>query len=257
MNERPRLLDQWLLVKQASVDARLSRGDVAVLIAVLDRLNDAGVAWPSLARISADASVSRPTAVRSVKKLTDFDYLRRESGSRVNSNRYRSGRCAVEPRCTDEPRFTDEPGVGANRCVEVGAPVNPELASRNPPKEPTQESARTRKSAQVDLPAWLPADAWRDWVDHRKAVGRKFTPKAQAIALRKLEELRAAGHDPRKLIELAIESGWSSFNPRESTRAGGQRGHRVGAIPRDDRPDDEINAANREQLARFGIEVTP
>jgi hypothetical protein len=88
----------------------------------------------------------------------------------------------------------------------------------NLPKEPTSGAhARKRKPIDLAVPDWLPADAWRTWCDHRKAIGRKFTEHAQDLAIQKLDSLRAEGHDPRKLIDLAIESGWSSFNPRNGT----------------------------------------
>jgi hypothetical protein len=113
------------------------------------------------------------------------------------------------------------------------------------------KSARTKQvQMTLTLPTWLPADAWATWKQHRKAVGRKFTEHAEELALRRLTTLRTEGHDPVKLIELAIESGWSSFNPRESTKASGNG---AGQIQRDTRTEDEIGAANRAQLARFGI----
>lgn len=84
-------------------------------------------------------------------------------------------------------------------------------------------------------------------MDHR---GKKFSTKAQSLALRKLETLRAEGHDPAKLIDLAIESDWVSFYPRDSTKAAGKV---IGAVERDPRTDAEIEAANEAELARFGF----
>jgi hypothetical protein len=110
-----------------------------------------------------------------------------------------------------------------------------------------QERARAKKKPDVVLPTWLPADAWQSWKDHR---GKKFSSRAQDLAIQKLEALRAEGHDPAKLIELGIESGWSSFYPRDSTKAAGKS---VGTIERDPRTDEEISAANERELARFGM----
>ena len=128
--------------------------------------------------------------------------------------------------------------------------MTPESVPLNQPNE-SEQSTRAKRQPEVDVPAWLPADAWQAWKDHRKQVGRKFTEQAQKLAIRKLDNLKAEGHDPRKLIELAIESGWSSFNPRSNTKA-----MQAGRIERDDRDEAEIDAENRRQLARFGMGVT-
>ena len=113
-------------------------------------------------------------------------------------------------------------------------------------KSNQKERARAKKTI-VTLPTWLPADAWQDWKDYR---GNSFSSRAQALAISKLTSLRGEGHDPRKLIDLAIESGWSSVYPRDQTLANGKT---VGTIDRDQRTEDEIARANEEQLARFGL----
>ena len=127
-----------------------------------------------------------------------------------------------------------------------------ESASLNQLQE-SGKSARAKSIPEpVDVPSWLPADAWRSWLDHRKAVGRKFTPHAQDLAIGRLDKLRREGHDPRKLIDLAIVSGWSSFNPRTETLADHNY---VGHIERDARCEAEIDAENWRQLERHGLGV--
>jgi hypothetical protein len=146
----------WRHVKAAVSDPRLAASDVACLVMILDRLNDAGTAWPSLARIAADAAVNRTTAVRSIKRLVDLGYLERESGTRTTSNRYRLGRCAAAPRCSDAPRCEDAPGVGAAMRLQVGAATRLEPASLNLPNEPTKEArARTPSGRALTFDEWL------------------------------------------------------------------------------------------------------
>lgn len=245
-----RLVALWRLVGAATRTPDLSRGDVAVLWAILDRIGTDGTAWPGYGRIAKDTGLHRATVARSVVNLVQTGFLHRESGGPGKSNRYRLGVRAHAPSSVDATSSTDATGVYAPTRLGVYAPTRPEPASLNLPKEPTQ-STRAKRQPEVDVPAWLPADAWQAWKDHRKQVGRKFTEQAQKLAIRKLDDLKAEGHDPRKLIELAIESGWSSFNPRESTKA-----MQAGRIERDDRDEAEIDAENRRQLARFGMGVT-
>lgn len=147
----------WKAVKAAVCDERLAASDIACLVVILDRFNDAGTAWPSLGRIAADAAVNRATAVRSIKRLVSLGYLERESGTRTTSNRYRLGGCADAPRCSDAPRCVDAPGVGAAVRLQVGAAMRLEPTSLNLPKEPTQE-AETAPRPRAPSGSRLPDD---------------------------------------------------------------------------------------------------
>lgn len=84
--------------------------------------------------------------------------------------------------------------------------------------------------AATPLPDWLPPEAWREWLQHR---GAKATTPARKRQLEKLASLRAEGHDPAKLIALAIESGWATFWPPRGSdkgRASSQRAAVAGAM---------------------------
>lgn len=246
-----RIVNAWRLVGAATRRPGFTHADVAVLWAILDRIGADGTAWPGYGRIAADTGLDRSTVSRSIRKLTAEGFILRESGGPGKSNRYRAGRGVDAPRGSAAPRGVLAPRVGAPTPLEVGAYTHPEPASLNLLQEPTK-SGHAKDRAVVEIPTWLPADAWQTWKDHRKAVGRKFTPHAQQLAIRRLENLRSEGHDPRKLIELAIESGWSSFNPRPQTQV---RNGAAGRIERDTRNEAEIEAANLEQLSRFGMEA--
>lgn len=258
MNDNPHdLLACWLLVKRASTDSRLSAGGIAVLISILDRINGNGTAWPSLNRIAADASVSRMTAVRSVKALVDLGYLERVSGSRVDSNRYRLGSNTDVPtgRRSGEPTGsnTDVPGVGTNRCMEVGTPVFLELTQSNLPNEPTQK--HTSK-------AQAPADRFAEFY---AVYPRKEARPAAEKAWRRLALDKEADKAIADVMARVGEGGpWKGtekrFIPLPATYLNGRRwedewkpaGQASGRLARDRRSDDEIAAANEAALARLG-----
>lgn len=163
MNASSGLLACWKILLAALRDPRLTPGACACLAMILDRLNDAGTAWPSINTVARDAGVDRATAVRSIKLLVDLGYLERDSGNRTSSNRYRIGRCAAAPRCSDAPRRKDAPGVGAAMRLRVGAAVRPEPASLNLPNEPAQEegaASRPPSRTGTRLPTdWQPTEA--------------------------------------------------------------------------------------------------
>jgi hypothetical protein len=62
----------------------------------------------------------------------------------------------------------------------------------------------------VEIPDWVPKDEWASFVDMRKKGG-PFTDRSKTLALRELEKLKAEGHDPRALIDMAVLKGWKSF----------------------------------------------
>jgi hypothetical protein len=120
---------------------------------------------------------------------------------------------------------------------------------------PEQELSKSKgRSAPVVLPEWLPADAWKDWCDYRN-TGKGWTAKARELSLRTLAELHAQGHDPRKVIETAIERGWRGlFAPRADSPPGSAkkpnaaadfRGKSYESTPIDQLPADLRDAAER------------
>lgn len=212
------LLARWLALLSYLRHPSATLAGARVLAAILDRMNDAGEAWPGLGRLASDINIDRSTVVRAVGHLVELQFLERESGSRTESNRYRlgcEGRRTFAPRCSDAPRCVDAPGVGAPVRLEVGAPTHPELASLNLPKN-LPKKTRARKTAPP-LPDWIPVDTWEAWKRHR---GKKLTAESQHRQITKLDQLRAAGNCPVKVIERSIEKGWSGLFGHEETRVG-------------------------------------
>jgi hypothetical protein len=64
----------------------------------------------------------------------------------------------------------------------------------------------------IEVPDWVPKEEWSSFVEMRKKGG-PFTDRAKTLALGELAKLRAAGHDPKALIDAAVLRGWKSFYP--------------------------------------------
>lgn len=149
----------WRLIGGASRRPDLSRGDIAVLWAILDRIGADGTAWPGYSRIAADTGLCRSTVTRSIRKLVAGGLLQRDSGGPGKPNRYRPGRCSDaprckgEPRCSDAPRRRDEPRVGAPTRLGVGAPMLPEPASLNLLQEPAKATVHSAAPNALPAPA--------------------------------------------------------------------------------------------------------
>lgn len=277
-------VDEVRLLRAACCDRRLARGDLGVLAVILEHCDDSWFAWPSIRRLSDRARLTKTNATEAVRRLERFGYIRVTRKGEGKSQDYQvlaspeipetvpvgrdSGFPANRPRAQGQSEGATVPAdrdgdqaptvpVGRYATVPVdGTKLSPPARTEGTSEdtlENTEVESTRGKPAHVSLPAWIPADAWQTWKDHRKQVGRKFTDQAQRLAIGRLTVLREEGHDPRKLIELAIESGWSSFNGRDRTLANPKTRGSVGAIERDARTDDEIERSNAEQLAKFGL----
>ncbi|MEX3961051.1 helix-turn-helix domain-containing protein [Paraburkholderia sp. EG286B] len=67
----------------------------------------------------------------------------------------------------------------------------------------------------LELPDWLPAEAWLDWCEHREAKERKsdipWTRPAAKVTLKKLAKIRDGGRDVVTAIEESVFRGWTGI----------------------------------------------
>jgi hypothetical protein len=75
-----------------------------------------------------------------------------------------------------------------------------------------KEDASSRVAPSA-LPAWLPQEAWKAWLEVRRRIGAPNTEFALNLSIRKLARLRAEGQDPRAVLEQSIERGWRGLFP--------------------------------------------
>ena len=250
------LLAQWKSLLAATRDPRLARADLACLGSVLDRMNAAGVSWPSLKCIAQDAGVNRRTAARSVDRLTGTGYLGCERGDRITSNRYfigtaRSGESAPTASDGFTPTGSGESttGVVANSPLQVVANPPPEFASLNLPNEPASKNSVAIGSV----------DRFKEF---RETYPRKAAWPAAEKAWRKnrcdrhadkiLADVRARVADPGQWAD-------ANFIPYPATYLNARRWEdewtpakgSTGILPRDE-ADDDLAAFNAEAALRIG-----
>jgi hypothetical protein len=271
--DRIQPVDEVRLLRAATCDWRLARGDIGVLAVVLKHADASWLSFPGTRLIAEQARLATSNVMASIEKLERYGYLR---VTRRGQRKRQDYQVLMSPEVVESAPARKSSGFGKSapaRKSSSGVPSAPvdrissapvdrkklllctgaQCTSEDTIEVTETESTREKPSAVI-LPNWIPADAWQAWKDHRKQVGRKFTDQAQRLAIRRLDALRTEGHDPRKLIDLAIESGWSSFNPRRDRTLANPKGFdTVGTIERDARTDEEIERENAEQLARFGL----
>lgn len=113
-------------------------------------------------------------------------------------------------------------GLGTN-------PPNPSERVKKPFRNQEQEQEQKQDQKQekrvgaaapaaTAIPDWLPASAWLTYVDHRKAIRKPMTDRAVELAIAKLGTLRNEGHDPSKVIDLCVMSGWTNLIAKPETK---------------------------------------
>jgi hypothetical protein len=91
---------------------------------------------------------------------------------------------------------------------------NPQGAICDP--SPLEGKGRERKGTpvgDVELPDWIPADAWKSFEKARKKLRAPLTDEAKTLAIAELGKLRDQGHDPRAVLEQSVFRGWRGLFP--------------------------------------------
>lgn len=116
--------------------------------------------------------------------------------------------CDPTPRVRSYAKFHKTRGTNE---IPIGSPPKQ-------PKQPTQPR-RIRSGAnapQIVLPEWLESKLWERFKEHRKRKDKRALPlEAERLGIEKLTLLRAAGNDPKAVIEQSIFSNWQGLFPVE------------------------------------------
>lgn len=71
---------------------------------------------------------------------------------------------------------------------------------------------RTRKVQKLDsLPSWIDSELWAEYVAQRKKDKKEMSPRSALGRIKRLYEIKAAGHDPNAAIEEALNGHWLDF----------------------------------------------
>jgi hypothetical protein len=98
-----------------------------------------------------------------------------------------------------------------------------QTADKNQGITSTRERAKRAPDAQVDLPEWVPADAWAAWLEVRRKLRAPNTARALELAISSLDQLRTNGHHPREVLEQSTARGWRGLFPIKSPQPGSQQ----------------------------------
>jgi uncharacterized protein YdaU (DUF1376 family) len=78
-------------------------------------------------------------------------------------------------------------------------------------------SSSSYKNNTPIIPTWIPIDDWNDWIASRK---KKPTQRAIELSIKRLEQLKNDGHDPKEVLQQSIINGWTGlFETKKKTPA--------------------------------------
>lgn len=203
----------------------LSSTQKLVLLSLADNANDGGECYPSIAQIEARTCLSERAIRGAIRSLEAAGLVRTVARAGTSAVYFLTVSDASTPAADAAPAPRAAPAAdaaqGGTTCRGEGHDV-PGRGARAAPKpslnrqRTVSEPSKRERAAPVALPEWLPADAWAMW-DRYKA-GKGWTADAKALSIRSLERLKAEGHEPATVIELAILSGWRGlYAPKASS----------------------------------------
>lgn len=84
-------------------------------------------------------------------------------------------------------------------------------------------------NATFSAPDWIPIEPWRGWIEMRnKSKKTRPTQRALTLAVKKLETLKAEGHDLSAILDQSTMNGWTDLYPIK--KSNGSMPH-AGPIP--------------------------
>jgi hypothetical protein len=70
----------------------------------------------------------------------------------------------------------------------------------------------------MELPDWLPLDAWNGYVEMRKKKRAVMTPRAVGLRIKDLAAFRDNGEDIEKILDQSTANGWTDLYPLKERR---------------------------------------
>lgn len=200
-----------------------------VLLALADWANDEGLCWPSIDRVCVKSSLTRRTVQIAIKDLSEMGLLTQEK-STGRSCKYwiKVGAQEMHPCSSSAPEVQEKRPRGASDAPN------------------TSYTHQSNTKDVMELPDWLPKDAWDGWVSMRKQIKKPASERAMKMAIKKLEELSRQGHDPGQVLDQSTMSSWSDLYPiKQEVKSNGKRAYNA-------QPNDGLSSTARAALSVFG-----
>jgi hypothetical protein len=174
--------------------------------------------------------------VLSGNTISGWDKRQAQSFNSRNPNKPAKSGAQRVRECRERKKQKEQQSDGVttgNVTETLGNAVTPQIRReeireelKDPPLNPPngKRDKNTFDPLGAELPEWLPAELWREWVEYRKQLKKPIkTQQGVSGALKKLADFREQGHSPESVIREAMANEWQGlFEPKNSQVAYGQ-----------------------------------
>ncbi len=226
----------YLLDKSISEDKRLSWAARGLLVYLLGKPDNWQVSVKALMNETAGSAkkTGRDGVYALLNELIDAGYVRRTQGNGaggfkgtdylVSESPLPENTETVEPLPAEplpESPYTAEPYPSnpTQVSIEDKQGLNTEQGLNKNNKALAAASRPVKP--KFDLPDWVPADLWADYIDMRKKIRKPATERAMKLAIRDLEKMAREGQDPAAVLEQSILNSWQGLFPVRGTQQQG------------------------------------
>jgi hypothetical protein len=228
-----------------------------VLIAIADHCNSEGKGWPSIQRIAAHTSLQTRTVYRAIHDLESWGILSKNHNPHSKSTLYTINKTVLLKPLTNgqmtHDHLTDDhpdtrsgvPLTDDHPTPDTRSPTpltddhpNHNTNHKEPSKEPSlakllfddsavetpvKKKPRKQKPPEAPLviPEFISETALNAFFANRASMKKPMTAHAKELLINKITELYHKGHDPTKLLERAILSGWLTVYESNDTLTDG------------------------------------
>lgn len=207
-------MQEWTCLGRTAVIDALKGLELAGLIRIERAFGQKSTTFLQLDRLAALA----PSGLGNPEQPADNEPAALTSDT-PDQSATRTGTPRGPVRLADDTSPAGGPHPSATRTGPVRQADTKHHKHQEEPVKHQSPRKRARKVseplADVDLPSWLPRDAWQAYVEHRDHKGNPMTALAQKLAIKQLTAWKALGHDPRSVLEASVMNGWVGiFEPK-------------------------------------------
>lgn len=210
----------------------------AVLAYFAERANDDGtMVWASKQTIADEIECSKQAVIKTVKQfvaeglLIESGHRRTQGGYTVVYDISLPVLAALPDAKNEEKESTGFTGENMDRSTGFTPTSQPQIKKESTGftqtvLEPSMNlvakaTMRARElKPNIELPDWIPLDAWQGWLAMRKAKRAPPTARAIELAINELDKLRRDGHDPGAVLDQSTMKNWTGLFPMKDENHG-------------------------------------
>jgi len=200
--------------------------DKLVLIAFADHADKTTAeCYPSVAALCEWTGCDRKTVMKATASLEAAKLLIDTGQRRGRTLQVKVYRLPVETVPEAAPLAETVPETGLLKGT-VFPTKESQKRDTEPPKEPpskkttSSQKKRVRAKVGIEIPDWVPADAWNGWIEMRKRKGKPLTDRAAAQAIDRLKALADDGYPPGGVLDQSTFEAWTGLFPIKEHRNG-------------------------------------